>query len=368
MKTSYKNMLRFTAIAALFIIFSLIGVRITTNDNWLNIKRPIAGNDKTNTDHDLTFDENPGSNDSATDNTSSSPSPDNTSPSKDNDNASSNGNVSDNNSVANNNGSSDENSSGSGNASGNSNASGNNNTSDSGTTSASSSAANNSNSADHSSAANNSSSGSAIPPSGSPGTKFTKVPAEYFDDALFIGDSRTVGLKEYGSAIKNATFFASTGMDIYQIYSVKINVGKFGKTDLMSLLKNNNYSKVYIMLGINELGYTFNNTIKKYSELIDTIRATQPGVIIYVAANMHVSASRSASDNIFNNTNINNFNNMLAKLADNKNAYYLDVNPLFDDADGNLRADYTHDNTHVLGKHYKTWADWITENAIAKPD
>ncbi len=367
MKTSYKNMLRFTAIAALFIIFSLIGVRITTNDNWLNIKRPIAGNDKTNTDHDLTFDENPGSNDSATDNTSSSPSPDNDLPSKDNNNASSNGNVSDNNSAANNNGSSDENSSGSGNASGNSNASGNNNTSDSGTTSASSTA-NNSSSSNSSSAANNNPSGSAIPPSGSPGTKFTKVSAEYFDDALFIGDSRTVGLKEYGSAIKNATFFASTGMDIYQIYSVKINVGKFGKTDLMSLLKNNNYSKVYIMLGINELGYTFNNTIKKYSELIDTIRATQPGVIIYVAANMHVSASRSASDNIFNNTNINNFNNMLAKLADNKNAYYLDVNPLFDDADGNLRADYTHDNTHVLGKHYKTWADWITENAIAKPD
>lgn len=321
MKTLYKNMLRFTAIAALFIIFSLIGVRITKNDSWLNIKRPIAGNDKTNTDHDLTFDENPGSNDSATDNTSSSPSPDNTLPSKDNDN------VPD-----------------------------------------SSNAANNSSSSGNSSAANNNPSGSAIPPSASPGTKFTKVPAEYFDDALFIGDSRTVGLKEYGSAIKNATFFASTGMDIYQIYSVKINVGKLGKTDLMSLLKNNNYSKVYIMLGINELGYTFNNTIKKYSELIDIIRATQPGVIIYVAANMHVSASRSASDNIFNNTNINNFNNMLVKLAENKNAYYLDVNPLFDDADGNLRADYTHDNTHVLGKHYKTWADWITENAIAKPD
>jgi len=329
MKTSYKNILRFSAIAALFIIFSLIGVKITTNGSLLNITQPIVKNNKPNTDHNMTFDKKP----------------DPTLPSEDNNNvpdstgAANNDNVSDSTSAAN-----------------------NNNVSDS------TSAADNNNVPDNGSTGNNSSAALPIPPSCSAGTKFTKVPAEYFNDALFIGDSRTVGLKEYGSAIKNATFFASTGMDIYQIYSIKINVGKLGKIDLMSLLKNNKYSKVYIMLGINELGYTFDNTIKKYSELIDTIKATQPGVIIYVAANMHVSESRSASDNIFNNTNINNFNNMLVKLADNKNAYYLDANLLFDDSNGNLRADYTQDNTHVLGKHYKTWADWITENAIIKSD
>ena len=37
--------------------------------------------------------------------------------------------------------------------------------------------------------------------------QFTTVDASYFDDALFIGDSRTVGIAEYGS-LKNATYFA----------------------------------------------------------------------------------------------------------------------------------------------------------------
>ena len=36
----------------------------------------------------------------------------------------------------------------------------------------------------------------------------TTVDASYFDDALFIGDSRTVGLKEYGT-LNNATFFTT---------------------------------------------------------------------------------------------------------------------------------------------------------------
>lgn len=304
MSTPLKNILRFSAIAALFTIFCLIGVRIIKNEDWLNIKRPIAGKDNINLSENgrgsLTLPTLPQI-------------PDNTQKIDDNDTAQ-------------------------------------NPTENNAEQKPAVSDAQPSNTSDSSDS-----------------NQFTKVLPEYFDDALFIGDSRTVGLKEYGS-IKNATFFASTGMDIYNIYSTKINVGKQGKIDLMSLLKNNRYSKVYIMLGINELGYNFDDTIKKYSELIDTIRSCQPDAIIYIEANMHVSGSRSASDSIFNNSNINKFNHMLASLADTKNAYYLDVNPLFDDANGNLSTEYTYDNTHVLGKHYKTWTDWISENAIEKPD
>ena len=50
----------------------------------------------------------------------------------------------------------------------------------------------------------------------------TTVDASYFDDALFIGDSRTVGLKEYGT-LNNATFFANTGLSIYDATSDPLN-------------------------------------------------------------------------------------------------------------------------------------------------
>lgn len=329
MYTLLKNTLRFTAIAALFTIFCLVGVRIIKDDNWLNIKRPTTGNGNNNFDFNFTPDN--GSNDDSTHSDSSN----NESTHSDSSNDDSTPSDSYNNESTDNSETKDD--------------------------------GNFPPSTDVTLPSNDNTGSNSESTSNNDSNKFTKVSPEYFDDALFIGDSRTVGLREYGS-IKNATFFASTGMDIYKIYSTKVNVGKQGKIDLMSLLKNNKYSKVYIMLGINELGYNFDSTIKKYSELIDTIKSCQPGVIIYVEANMHVSESRSASDNIFNNANINKFNHMLSLLAESKNAYYLDVNPLFDDANGNLRDDYTYDNTHVLGKHYKTWTDWIAENAVAKPD
>ena len=51
------------------------------------------------------------------------------------------------------------------------------------------------------------------------------VEKEYFDDALFIGDSRTVGISEYGE-LNNATFFANTGMSVYNVFDKKVSVPK----------------------------------------------------------------------------------------------------------------------------------------------
>lgn len=192
---------------------------------------------------------------------------------------------------------------------------------------------------------------------------FTKAPAGYFHDALFIGDSRTVGLMEYGS-IDGAAFFASSGLSLYDIYKQRLTVKNMGKVDFETLIKNGKYSKVYVMLGVNELGGDSDNIFNKYAALLEKIKLYQPDAIIYIEANMHVAAKRSASDPIYNNVNINAFNSRIATLADHQRIFYLDVNPLFDDTSGCLRADYTHDNTHVLGKYYKIWADWIADNVV----
>ena len=51
-------------------------------------------------------------------------------------------------------------------------------------------------------------------------------------------------------------------------------------------------------------------------------------------------------------------------MADGKKIYYLDANPLFDDSNGCLAADYTSDGTHPYAKHYLTWADWLRNHTI----
>ena len=45
---------------------------------------------------------------------------------------------------------------------------------------------------------------------------------------------------------------------------------------LSELLDNQKYDKVYIMLGINEMGYNFEKIIEKYQELIQFIKEKEP--------------------------------------------------------------------------------------------
>ncbi|MEG2174196.1 MAG: small multi-drug export protein, partial [Oscillospiraceae bacterium] len=60
---------------------------------------------------------------------------------------------------------------------------------------------------------------------GKPGSgdsyQFAAVKKSYFNGALFIGDSRTVGLADY-SGWKNPTFYADVGLTIYDVFDKKI--------------------------------------------------------------------------------------------------------------------------------------------------
>lgn len=126
------------------------------------------------------------------------------------------------------------------------------------------------------------------------------------------------------------------------------------------------FGKVYIMLGINELGNDLDDITAKFSSLIDTVRAAQPNAIVYVEANLHVGPSRSSTDATFNNPRINRLNEKLAALADGKDIFYIDINEVFDDENGNLRADASGDSTHVYAKYDLDWCDWLCTKAIVR--
>ena len=118
------------------------------------------------------------------------------------------------------------------------------------------------------------------------------------------------------------------------------------------------------MLGINELGYNRNTAFNKFKELVDTVLTYQPDAIVFIQANIHVGAERSAKDKIINNTGINEFNSMLTSLENKQNIFYIDVNPLYDDASGNLSTTYSSDGIHLYAKYFSVWEDFILSKAI----
>lgn len=190
-----------------------------------------------------------------------------------------------------------------------------------------------------------------------------KIGLEYFDNTLFIGDSRTVGLSEYGD-LGNAEAFADNGMSVYKIWNTTVTLRSGKKSKLEPLLTENKYDKIYIMLGINELGYNFEQTVEQYGQLIKDIKKMQPSALIFVEANLHITKEKSNTSKIFNNENIDRFNQAVKNVADEADVYYLDVNEYFDDEEGSLKKEYTGDGTHVYGKYYAEWIEWILTKAI----
>lgn len=192
----------------------------------------------------------------------------------------------------------------------------------------------------------------------------------YFNDAAFLGDSRTLGISDY-AGLSGADFFCDNGMTIYKLFEDEgVTYQKTGeKVDLKQILREKQYGKIYIMLGMNELGY--GNTLmylKQYLKVIQQIKEWQPGVTIYIMANLHVSREKDNTDTEFNNININDKNVASARLANGRDVFYLDCNPLFTDEEGYLQEELTFDGVHLYAQHYDKWRDFLFAHCVERED
>lgn len=197
-------------------------------------------------------------------------------------------------------------------------------------------------------------------PSATQQTTPTKPSARSFPKTLFIGDSRTDGLRLYGK-ITDATFFCKQSMTAYTALAKKFPVNGKGEFSLEETLANNQFDYVYIMLGLNELYKSLDSITEKYREIITTIHAKQPNATVVVQATLHVTEKKS-NESTFTNTRINDLNTRLATLADNQHVFFIDPNPAFDDANGNMCADYSKDGVHYYGKYYPLWSAFLDAN------
>lgn len=196
---------------------------------------------------------------------------------------------------------------------------------------------------------------------------YTTVEDDYFSDAVFIGDSRTVGMYEYGELENISTFYASTGLTVYKMFdSAIVQVpGQKKKITVEEALQQNSFAKIYLMIGINEMGTgTVETFIERYQEVLAHLQELQPEAIIYVQAIMKVTTERSNRGDYINNEGITARNEELEKLADNRKIFYLDVNPLICDETGGMEESYTFDGVHLKAQYIQIWKDFLKQHAI----
>ena len=136
---------------------------------------------------------------------------------------------------------------------------------------------------------------------------------------------------------------------------------------LEEVLTTRHFGKIYLQIGINEMGTgTVDTFMKKYEEAVQRIGELQPDAIIYVEAIMKVGKEKSETDPIFNNAGITERNDRIAQLADGQKIFYIDMNEVVCDEEGNLSAEESFDQLHLYGGNYGLWVDFLKTKGIEK--
>lgn len=199
---------------------------------------------------------------------------------------------------------------------------------------------------------------------GTPPPEPSVDPDTWFADAVFIGDSRTDGLRLYSGITADATFLSHTGLSIYKVEERKavIRQGE-RRVSVLDALAQGTYGKVYLSVGVNELGY-FNPAgyAATYGRVIDAVRACQPGARVYVQLIIPVNDARCAASGTpyyITNEAVANYNAALTELCAEKDVALLGIpEGLWDEA-GELDPELTTDGVHFKVEGYAMWLDYL---------
>ncbi len=193
------------------------------------------------------------------------------------------------------------------------------------------------------------------------------VENSYFQDAAFIGDSRTDGFLIY-SGIGCGENLTSNGLSIFQLAEKKVLKRGGTSYTLLEVLAQKEYGKVYLSLGINELGiYNDKGFYQAYCDAIDRIRESQPNAVIYIQGLIPLNEDvirETGGKDYLRNDRLLVYNDLMKRVAMEKQVAFLDLNPVFTDETGQLPADASRDGVHLRGEYCKRWLEYLKTHTV----
>lgn len=186
---------------------------------------------------------------------------------------------------------------------------------------------------------------------------------EFGNNVAFIGDSRTQAFLMY-AGLKDVQDYTNIGLMVDTALTKKFITNDNGeKITILEDLATKNIDTIYIMLGINELGWIYNDIfIKDYENLIDKILEVRPNCEIIVQSIIPVTKTKSEGDSIYNNDKITEYNNLIKDMAKRKGIKYIDLRPVLADKSGNLPEEASTDGIHLNKKYCQKWFKCLKSN------
>ncbi len=146
-----------------------------------------------------------------------------------------------------------------------------------------------------------------------------------------------------------------------------LNQGISGETSVgllkrLQLFDRTAPDTVFVMIGINDLlrGATDEGILDNQRQIIRDLRWAHPKAQVVVQSILPHSGEQATWENrdrllAIPNSRIRSINRRLKEIASSENVLYLDLQPLFADADGNLPIELSTDGLHLNDRGYLVW-------------
>ena len=219
---------------------------------------------------------------------------------------------------------------------------------------------------------NTDASSSSLPEESEPQEEEETIDTAWFDDALFVGDSITEGIKLY-DIMSNADVLSYTGINLNNIFTKEVidkGLGDGSKETIIDASARYDPGKIYILMGINSILLSEEDFISAYERLVDTLQQQHPEATIYVQSILPVTAAYEQwSQAVTDNATIDRYNKDLRAMAMKKGVYYLNVAEVFKDDTGALYDEASPtDGIHFGPSWYRKWFEYLdTHKGVAQP-
>lgn len=189
---------------------------------------------------------------------------------------------------------------------------------------------------------------------------------QWFDDSCVIGHSLMEGFEAFSKVDSNIHYFTSTGLSASGALSYKkFDLPGGGTGTLETGLSQRQFSKVYIMLGVNEISISSSSYKKNMGNIVDKVRQLQGEDIPIYLVSVTPTTRKKSEAGPFNRENVTRLNQALLEVCEEKACYYLDLYACFADAEGYLPSEKSTDGVHVTAGQYKVMADYFKSHTVS---
>ena len=204
-------------------------------------------------------------------------------------------------------------------------------------------------------------------PTPEPTPDMSPLGAEFFNDAVFLGDSTSKKLEVYTyrcDDLGEPLFITQSSYSVRNAVNSKGVIYFGGKNiPLGRAIADTGAKRLFILLGINDLGVVgVDRSMENWALFLPLLREDNPDIDIYIQSCPPMFGSSQTPT--LNNGMIDEYNARLRDFAAENGCCFVDIAPVFKDENGDLIAALTEDYyVHFNADGCTLWAEALRDPA-----